>query len=106
MKILFKKNIIFISVLCFFSALFIAALHHHDKSLFRFNNCTLCKISSSVSIAAKKANTDTNFVLPPAHLLQLSNLPDISETIIDNVSITPFSTALYSVSNKAPPSQS
>jgi hypothetical protein len=105
MKVLSKNNIISLCILCFFSALIIAALHHHDNS-FRLITCSLCKISSSVSIASKKENPDTHFAPPSNYLLLAAIPPAVSERIITGSAIIHFSTALHSLFNKAPPFQS
>jgi hypothetical protein len=105
MKVFYKKHLISLFLLCFISALFLAALHHHDNS-FRVNTCSLCKINSSLSIAAKKVNLDNSFALPFDHITALFNHPAVSGRIIEPAFFRPFSTTLYSITNKAPPFQS
>jgi hypothetical protein len=105
MKVLFKKNIISISIICFVSAIFIAALHLHDNS-FPLHPRSLCKVSGSLSISSKKVKSDNHFSLFSNHLLSTLTLPVVSERLIKDSSIVPFSPALYSITNKAPPYQS
>jgi len=99
------KDIISFFVFCFVFSLFLAAIHHHDKS-FRNNTCSLCKISGSLSIGVKKADLDGGFVLSAAHALPLfTSLPNYEKVAII-LFVTCFSIALHPQSNKAPPLQS
>lgn len=105
MKIL-HKNILSIFVICFTSALFLAAIHHHDKKIFRINTCYLCKISNSLSFAVNKANNsgaDFNFSTDHVSPLFIS-LPGCEIAIA--ILIAHFAIVLHSLSNKAPPFKS
>lgn len=105
MKILHKK-IFPIFVICFISALFLAAIHHHDKKILRINTCYLCKISNSLSSAVNKVNYDGDFDLSmncvSSSFLRLLNYEKIFITLF----IIHFAITLHSLSNKAPPFKS
>jgi hypothetical protein len=104
MKVLYK-NILSFFILCFICALFLASIHHHDK-YYRNNTCSLCKISSSLSIGVKKATLDGGFVWSAAHALPLFTCLPNYEKIAIILFVTYFSIALHPQSNKAPPLQS
>lgn len=99
---LFKRNIVFVSVFCFIVALFIALLHHHDNS-FRLLNCSLCKVKASVSVISKKIDVDSGVAVVADYLPLLESLPYFSKIITDDASVIPFSASLFSITNKSPP---
>jgi len=98
-------DIISFFVFCFVFSLFLAAIHHHDKS-FRNNTCSLCKISGSLSIGVKKADLDRGFVLSAAHALPLYTCRPNCEKIVIVLFVPYFEITLHPLSNKAPPWQS
>lgn len=104
MKTLYR-NTLSLFILCFICALFLAAIHHHDKS-FRNNTCSLCKLSSSLSIGVKKANLDGSFDLSVNYFSQSFTWLPNYEKIVIILFVTYFTIALHPQSNKAPPFQS
>lgn len=103
MKVLYK-NILSFFILCFICAIFLAAIHHHDKS-FRNITCSLCKVSSSLSIGVKKANLDGGFVWSAAHAPPLFTWLPNYEKIAIILFVPYFGITLHPLSNKAPPFQ-
>ncbi len=96
------KNVIFLSLFCFFLGVMAISLHHHDNT-FLLPTCSICKVKTSLSGAFSKINVDCAPAIAilclslSAIFLCLSGIPLDRKTVFNDSQI------VENYFNKAPP---
>jgi hypothetical protein len=96
------RNILLLSISCFFLAVLAIAFHHHDNA-FWLRVCSICKVKTSISGTISKQTIDLIPAIALLHLQPTAILPGLCGAAPNRPSEGPCFRPAFIFPNKAPP---